>query len=264
MALPTARGLDWCRHCNEERVLTREHLPPRSSGNSEGFDVLDFYGNVTETATQHSEGYTVRHLCNDCQLNASRFKYVDEYNKLKSIVISAAEEAYRELEVDPLQSATGELNLELPYDFEPGRFARQAIGMILSTQTAPDVLSKYPALSNLLGCEVDTNKPSKPVELAPLRLYLALANGEDVGWRRPQIVLSSEGRLMVLTARFTPFAFFLSEGLPSEQMTEVTSWLYSTVREPSARLAKHERKLSLRSISSIRNPSLRRMFALDR
>jgi hypothetical protein len=61
----------------------------------------------------------------------------------------------------------------------PGRFVRQAVGMLLAVQESPSLFAAHPQLVDLIGCEPGSAARARTagVPISPLRLYLSVYSG---------------------------------------------------------------------------------------
>lgn len=84
--------IDECHICGQNRELTWEHIPPKSSGNNRtvkyyyAFDIPSLNGNSLETAKPHKKDFHIsqgglkfRTLCSDCN-NFTGANYVTAYS----------------------------------------------------------------------------------------------------------------------------------------------------------------------------------------
>ncbi len=242
-----------CNHCNEVLPLTAEHIPARSAGNDVSVKATNAYSYLGDEPTEfveHPAGYTKRTLCADCNTRGSAEKTVDEYRKLREIVIEQAELAHQD-GVDMLRSMTG-ANIVLPYDFMPNRFARQVVGMALASQLDPSLLNNLDTLQEVARSE----KPDPgDLTLGNWRLTLSLFNDvlgltsvpiqevriSNVDLWLPPGVKMQEKHVLVLV--MTPFVFVLTDGSTSYG-TDITQWVSMGHHQ---RLPQHSLSLELTS-----------------
>ena len=180
--------VSWCRHCGMWDELTREHIPPFSTGNTgnvrridESLDVDAVLGDIREWP----DGHTVRTLCDECNNRASRWKYVEQYGRWRDVFVDAHTEGRRS-RVDPFRGSEP-FPIELPYDLMPGRFFRQAIGMLLAVQQSVWLVAEHPVLPELIGPDPADSKPGRAprarhdgMSIAPLCVYMSVFSGS---WR---------------------------------------------------------------------------------
>ncbi len=171
--------MSWCRHCGSLDRMTREHIPPASTGNTEPVrrvdDPFDLEA-VSREVVEWQEGHVVRTLCSECNHRASRWKYVSEYRRWHDLAMEAATERQKTHGGNPLRGLSP-LDLELPHDVHPARFVRQVVGMLMAIQEPEHLFAGHPQLADLIGGEVDN--PEKRREagggLGGLHLYLSVS-----------------------------------------------------------------------------------------
>lgn len=223
-----------CNHCGGERILTEEHIPPRSAGNDKEIEstTAESYLSDEETEFQeHFNGYTVKSLCGECNGRGDRAGTVKEFKRFRQNVIAQAEAAAEEGR-DLLRSPTG-AEIELSYDFMPNRFARQVIGMLLASQVDPNLVNHLGALRSIALAEEPIARELNP---SPWRLGLSLIN-DVLGVMRTPVIqrtvydtnlwlpAGADGRDdQLLIAILTPFVLTLTEGSKSVG-TDISNWV---------------------------------------
>ena len=223
----------WCRHCGRSgEELTQEHIPPRSSGNSDPISrsnepPLSVPAHpILDKETDWPGGHTVRTLCGDCNHKPSRWGYVASYEKLRDFFVSEAlERAELSGGFDPI--ANREFGaVELPYDLNPRRFLAQCIGMVMASQISPSLVAND-VLRSFIGADLrrDASPPST-LGLGEFTASLALCNKNIAFQRSPVAHVGPGGGSYSWTFFFTPFAFTLNEGPmpPLWQAVDISAW----------------------------------------
>lgn len=140
---------DECRLCGAEQKLSREHVPPKSAGNSDrvrAHTIVDWLDRPTLDDIPGGRfeqggvwGYT---LCTSCNSRTGRLSHA--YRR----VAAAAARMF----VDDLP-AVDELNMErvtrllrLQIQMNPGMFARQVMSLMCSLAGPWDLATRYPEL----------------------------------------------------------------------------------------------------------------------
>lgn len=176
---------NWCRHCGADMVLTKEHIPPRAAGNDSAGTLYREVEGVLKAFEQFSDGHTVPTLCGPCNNCASDRGLPQAYAKWQDDVI------YQLRQVAAAYSATtGKAPNDLwshertpgePFvlplvhgrgtsiTLQPGRIARQVLGMILAIQMDKFLLTEYAQLK-----QAYESKGSS--DIGPMTLHVALAN----------------------------------------------------------------------------------------
>jgi len=176
---------NWCRHCGADKALTKEHIPPRATGNDGVGTLYREVQGVLKAFEQFSDGHAVPTLCGPCNNGASDRGLPQAYAKWQEDVI------YQLRQVAAAYSAkTGKTPNDLwshetapgvPFilplvhgqgtsiTLQPGRVARQILGMILAIQMDKFLLTEYPQLK-------EAYEPKGPSDIGPMTLHVALAN----------------------------------------------------------------------------------------
>lgn len=171
-----------CNHCANSRPLTKEHVPPRSAGNAAPIRMTtaQSFENLGPTEfTTHDDGFCVGSLCEACNLRGSTEGTVAAYTKLRDFVLGRASREATDNNVDILRDLDG-LEIDLPYDLMPSRFARQLVSMLVSVQTNPEALPDIDRLRAIAMLE----KPERAANrLGRWKLGLGVTN-QNYGWTR--------------------------------------------------------------------------------
>lgn len=241
------RPKSWCRHCGALATLTKEHLPPRATGNdtaisrsgpveAERHELLDI--------ASWNDGHALPTLCEACNGKAERWGYPKEYTRWHTGVVGHLNDLAAFQSEDDLFSEGRLYEIELPYDAMPRRFIGHAVSMILAAQWSFHLWAENPQLVELIGGNLEPNdEPPGPVDIAPWRVHLALANQEYLVQRRVAISIkmgdlrprSSGGiHLPARAAKNVPFYLFAyspfvvtlmgDNTTPSWPSVDVTDW----------------------------------------
>jgi hypothetical protein len=256
--------------------MTDEHVPPKSTGNSEPVnlveDPFDLPGVLQEVA-EWDEGHVVRTLDLRCNGRASEWGYVKEYRRWHDLV-KAAHVVGRAKRIDPFRGDQP-FPIELPYDVMPGRFVRQVVGMLLAVQASHELLAGHPHLAELIGGDSvnddQSRGPGLPIE--PLHLYMSVYSGswayatDPLGSLATDLSASplilppgartSEADVYVLA--LAPFAFVASSDQKENLGLGINDW---ATWERSRRPGKRERALLLPTVDTM-HPALRAMLYPD-
>jgi hypothetical protein len=264
-ALGASSVVSWCRHCGAPRKMTREHIPPESTGNSSPitrstdlFDQSDVLSEVADWA----HGHVVRTLCQECNERASNWGYVGEYRRWVSLFHGHADRGQSAI---PYRGGAP-FAITLPYDVNPARFIRQAIGMLLAVQNSESLMAGFPSLARLVdsepGCPSFRRRSGLSIE--PARLYLSVCNANWSYLSRPMIdgtftlgsapkaLWSPPGASYSVTELFplalTPFLFILSAEPREDLGMDISAW---TTWDIDRRPRKHERAQVIPTADSI-------------
>ena len=268
----TENAASWCRHCGAATRMTREHVPPRSAGNSNPIRrLVDPFAQdaVVMEVDAWNDGHAVTTLCGPCNVRASRWGYVAEYRRWHETFVVVARRYAAEHGVDPLLGPDP-FRIELPYDVHPARFVRQVIGMFIAVQSGPAVVSDHPQLMELIDSDVNdaAKRRADGLSIAPLRLKMVVDNGPYAYLAAPALAITiptSDGTSAVWTPpgsrsshfdlmlmRFAPFAFFLTHGdsHPGLDISHWTTWNVDQRMRRSQRLLEVPTVLSMKTITA--------------
>ncbi len=258
-------GGDWCRHCGAGARMTEEHLPPRSTGNKGAIrgwtdaDVDPVDASVVQEAIRTwPDGHTVPTLCDPCNAKPSSWKYVLEYGRWRDFFVEAMRIHVTETGSDPFRAGRNH-DVELPYDFNPRRFAGQIAGMFLAAQRYPVLREGNPGLVEAVGGGLSRDEgPPGGVDVAPVDLRLGLGNADFVFSQNTAILGTTtaagprpSGLLVPVPTTvttsyqvglFAPFVFTLVESGPTPPWPSIsiTGWLQLGHHD---RLSKQHRKI---------------------
>lgn len=216
--------------------MTREHIPPDSTGNDSPVGRIDrpfdIDAIVTEVA-EWNEGHVVRTLGRKCNSRASDWGYVSEYRKWHDH-FKAAHVAGRTTKLDPFRGATA-FSIDLPYDAMPARMIRQTIGMFLAVQESEILFASSTQLVDVIGPEEGqpTKARSDGLDIAPKHLYLGVYSGPWTYNNMP--IMSTTLNPWPAAARaskycdifvlgLAPFAFILTDQAQPGLGLDITDW----------------------------------------
>ena len=245
--------------------MTEGHLPQRSVGNDSpttSYVHLPSAPNSSPLATWR-EGHTAPVLCEGCNSRANHFGYPTEFKLWYEFVIAQLKAYVDQNGTDPLNEPY--LDIRVPYDRMPGRFVRQVIGNLLATQDSEQLFASYPALALLIGPDPKNMKHTHgPLDIAPLHLFMALANRNTLMTRVPFATVTTHLLDRTTAGLFvpprsssvgfgvafvvSPFAFILADrSFPGIENLRIDPWTHMDVHE---RLTKRDLTIRVPTLSS--------------
>jgi hypothetical protein len=179
-----------CRLCRTERLLTREHVPPQSSGNDQrhrAHSVTEWLerDSLTEIPGGRIEqggmwGYT---LCGDCNSRTGRLS--GEYRRwvgMASNLFVHDLPPVEEMNASPISKAlTIAINAA-----RPGVFVRQVMSLLCTAAGSWDLVGQHPELA----AAVLDGEPCKLPE--PLWLGMTLCGGPAALIAGPTVIINSD------------------------------------------------------------------------
>lgn len=216
------------------------------------------------------DGHTAPVLCESCQARPSKknFGYPREFKAWYEFVIAQLRDyVSRSGGADPLGEPY--LDIEVPYDRMPGRFVRQVIGNVLAAQDSEWLLASHPQLGMLMASDpTNPRRPHEPLDIAPLQLFMALANRTTVIARAPTAIVTTQigdsmssglwipagtsSIAMVVPYVVSPFAFVLTDRvIPGIDGFRIGAWTRKGVHE---RLPRRERKVRVPTLAGWTGP----------
>lgn len=143
-----------CRLCGGVDDLTREHLPPKASGNSgrlKAYDLNDWFGldELERFSTDlrggrtHQGGNWAYLLCGGCNIRTGKL-YGAEYAGWAGAARNILAQVPPPREIDQETTARG-VDFEL-IDVHPGKFIRQALSIMCSLSGAWDLADEHPVI----------------------------------------------------------------------------------------------------------------------
>jgi hypothetical protein len=173
--------------------MTAEHIPARSAGNTGPVGQISSSVEEREADALESwvDGFALPTLCETCNGNGSRWKFIDEYKAWRQCAIDGMQRHCEEHgRVKPAKFVPGELiNLAIDYDRMPGRFARYVIGMFLATQRDEGLVVSSPQLFAAVTASEEVDPPGG-CTISPARVFLALCNRRNVIQRNSAMLVS--------------------------------------------------------------------------
>lgn len=224
-----------CRICGSRDDLSREHIPPRSSGNAQvrrSYSILDWLDmdSIDETRGGRIEqggtfGFV---LCRSC--NSRTGRNATEFSSWVAVASQLIAEQLPSIEEFDSRSEATLVTVRLP-DRQPGRFSRQVMAMMVGLAAEWPVTSLHPELR---GVMLDGESSALPLELS---LGLGLCAGPWARYSGPSLIVSldTSSWRWIVSLGHPPFAFELvlarSDGEhPPSAMCEIGNFL--AVDEP--------------------------------
>lgn len=234
--LPRARLKGKCRLCGTHAMLTKEHIPPKSSGNKQRHSKLTFDDWLRDHLKANSKskhtveqggifGYT---LCSNCN-SLTGTLYGTEYKFW-------VERARQLIDIDTiakLNETIGPFGDHISFGnkndggVKPGSFVRQVLSGMCSLSGSWDLAEKYPVLRRII-LEQSTEKLPAGLEIG-MTIYF----GPNVRIHGPQLKIDKKTGIWrwCQEIAFPPFAFLMviasnskgpGLGLLIDNMTEVS------------------------------------------
>ncbi len=201
-----------CRICGKTESLTKEHIPPKESGNklrTEKYSMSDWVSsedarNIGKGAVRQGGifGYT---LCRSCN-SLTGTRYGGEYQRW-------AYSGYKVLEalpLDEINARRGPFAQKIQFGtkehpLHPGALARQVLSMMCSLSGSWDIAETYPIIRSLILSDELTKLPTN------LDLGMLLYAGPRSRIAGPQFEINLEQKSWrwVMEIAYPPFAFAL-------------------------------------------------------
>ena len=202
-----------CRLCGKETTLTKEHIPPRSSGNKLNTQGLSFdewtngteFENMRGGRTQQGGifGYT---LCRDC----NSFTGVHYGNEYKRWVAEANDFLKNNFNAVALDSQLGPFGYDITFGSKnnpryPGAFIRQVLSCMCSLSGSWDLAEVQPSLRKII-----LDQSAEPLPDG-IEISVAMYVGPRVRANGPTLAVDpSEGVWRwTLELAYPPFAFYM-------------------------------------------------------
>lgn len=212
--LPRKVTVGKCSLCGKEEMLTKEHIPPRASGNTQRTrkQSLDDWINSPSPGVMPTKG-RVRQggifgctLCRTCNSFTGR-KYGNEYKRW-------AEKANEVLDTIPaaaLDQEQGPFGDKVQFGNKsdpvyPGAFVRQVLSCMCSLSGNWDLSEKHPEIRRII-LEQSTEPLSKKLDVS-----IALFLGPNARASGPQLMVDAKTKSWrwVMELAYPPFAFFMT------------------------------------------------------
>lgn len=203
-----------CRLCGGKEQLTKEHIPPRASGNTQRTrkQSLDDWINSTAPGTIPNKGrvrqggifgYT---LCRSCN-SFTGTHYGTEYKRW----VEKANKVLSRINVPALDKELGPFGDKVKFGSKtspvyPGAFVRQVLSCMCSLSGTWDLAEKHPELRRIILDQSAESLPSK------LDISIALFLGPNVRASGPQLMMDAKAKTWrwVMELAYPPFAFFMT------------------------------------------------------
>ena len=212
--LPREAAEGNCRICGEFAVLTREHIPPKKSGNeqrhtSHSFEEWTESNSLEIPATGQVRqggiyGYT---LCSDCN-SVTGTRYGGEYQRWSAATLGAISVMPTPSELDLLVEPFGwtlQLGSQGSGGVRPGAFVRQVLSMMCTLSGSWDLPRLHPEVRRII-----LESSTEPIS-SSLALGMCLYLGPRIRIMGPQLhVQPFQGAWRwVMEVAFPPFAFLM-------------------------------------------------------
>lgn len=212
--LPRKPVIGKCRLCGEEDQLTKEHMPPRASGNTQRTQKqsLDDWINSPSPKIPPTKGriqqggifgYTLCRSCNSLTgtLYGTEFKrWAEKANQVLSRIPIAG-----------LDSELGPFGDKVKFGSKtdpayPGAFVRQVLSCMCSLSGTWDLAEKHPELRRIILDQSAEPLPKK------LDVSIALFLGPNARASGPQLMIDTKTKTWrwVMELAYPPFAFFMT------------------------------------------------------
>ncbi len=206
-----------CHLCGKEADLTREHIPPFSSGNKYRHEILTFDDWLTDrlnmhSATKHSIeqggifGYT---LCQSCN-SLTGYLYGNEYKRWVQIATKIID-GYGSnviLQMNTIPKTAGDevtFGSEAGGGVKPGSFVRQVLSCMCSISGAWNLTDRYPEMRRIILEQSAESLPSG------MELGMSFYFGPRIRVFGPQLIISPKTSTWrwCQEIAFSPFSFIL-------------------------------------------------------
>lgn len=206
--LPRVRPSDAsCRICGATEELSREHIPPRSAGNSDthhSHSITEWLERDSLEAIpggRHQQGGTFGYvLCRRC--NSRTGKYAREYGGWTAMGARLFVEQLRPVDEMDQELVTRAVSIGVPR-CHPAKFARQVLSMMVSLAGPWPLTRAHPSL-------LETLLEGTPCQLPDeLTLDMALCAPVAARYAGPTLVVDLERQSWrwIVSLAYPPFAF---------------------------------------------------------
>lgn len=206
-----------CRLCGKKADLTKEHIPPRASGNKErhqkhtlsdwldnGLDDVADKRHPTEQGGIY--GYTLCKDCNSLTGNLYGNEYKEWSQRAKDVMNGFAAGTFSQLD-----SMTGPFGWKVVFgskedgSVKPGSLVRQVLSCMCSLSGTWDLAGRYPEIRRII-----LNQSTEPLPRG-IELGMALYAGPMVRIIGPQLMVSVKDGVWrwCQEIAYPPFAFLL-------------------------------------------------------
>ena len=251
---------DWCRLCGEHKPMTEEHLPPKVAGNASPTIVYTEQDGALAVVRSYQEGHTIPSLCRADNNRASDRGLPQAYALWRDDTIGhllGAAAAFHHVTGLPhndmfsVAKDNGAFTLPMVHgrglgtqhivNLNPGKIARQVLGMMLAVQDSRHLLDAHPLLASAYFSD-------GPASIEPFTLHVALANAGLAYFRNSvlsvSVDLTGQGQnssTEFWAVAFPPFLIFLTSGPKAPiEATRIDHWLAYPL---GVAFSKHDRKV---------------------
>ncbi len=225
--------------------MTEEHLPPKVAGNASPTTVYTEQNGVLTVLRSYQEGHTIPSLCMADNNGASDRGLPQAYALWRDDTVGHLREAaaaFHDVTGQPhndmffAMKENGAFILPMEHgrklgrkhiaNLNPGKIARQVLGMMLAVQDTRYLLDAQPQLASAYYCD-------EPTSIKPFALHVVLANG-GLGYFRNAVLsvsvdLTAHGEnssTEFWAVAFPPFLIFLTSGPEAPiEATRIDQWL---------------------------------------
>lgn len=240
--------------------MTEEHLPPKVAGNTSPTTVYTEQDGALVVLRSYHEGHTIPSLCTADNNGASDRGLPQSYALWRSDTVGHLQEAaaaFHQATGQPhndifhVMRTEGAVILPMEHgrglgtahivNLNPGKIARQVLGMMLAVQNTRYLLDTHPQLAAAYFSD-------GPASIEPFALHVALANGGLAYFRDAvrsvSVDLTGHGTnssTEFWAVAFPPFLIFLTSGPEAPiEATRIDQWLANPVRTA---FSKRDRKV---------------------
>lgn len=222
-----------CRLCGKVDVLTKEHIPPRNSGNKSRYSShsIDEWIErstleIPERGKVHQGGIYGFTLCSVCNSLTGRL-YGNEYKKWAYATVGAMNVMPKFTSLDEMIEPlvwTLRLGSSETGGVRPGSLVRQVLSMMCSLSGSWDLAGTFPEIRRIV-----LEQSTEPLS-AKLRLGASLYIGPRIRIQGPQLIFQPDRHAWqwVMEMAYPPFAFLLeldSNTSDFELGSELTDWV---------------------------------------
>lgn len=240
--------------------MTEEHLPPKVAGNASPTTVYTEQNGALTVLRSYEQGHTIPSLCTADNNGASNRGLPQAYALWRDDMVGHLQEAAAAFhhvtgqphnDMFPTMKENGAVILPMEHgrklgtehivNLNPGKIARQLLGMMLAVQDTRYLLDTHPQLAAAYYSD-------EPTSIEPFALHVALVNS-GLGYFRNAVLsvtvdLTGHGTnhsTEFWAVAFPPFLIFLTNGpdAPTEA-TRIDQWLAYPV---GVAFSKRDRKI---------------------
>lgn len=210
--LPREPLVGSCRICGDRTQLTKEHIPPRNSGNKQRHSSHSFDEWIAQNSIEIPESGKIRQggiygytLCSRCN-SFTGTHYGNEYKRWAASTLGAISAMPAPAELDTRRDPFGwmlQLGSKETGGIKPGAFVRQVLSMMCSLSGSWNLADRNPEIRRIVldqSCEPLPN---------PLQLGAALYFGPRIRIMGPQLKIEPQTNSWrwLMEMAYPPFAF---------------------------------------------------------